>query len=61
MYIDALGKENLKWPTRYDDLFPYADGADSFWTGYFTSRANAKEYVRRGSRNLLASNKMYGL
>ena len=38
-YIDALGKANVQWPTKYDDMFPYADGPDSFWTGYFTSRA----------------------
>jgi hypothetical protein len=40
-------------------MFPYADGMYSFWTGYFTSRANDKEYTRRGSHNIHASNKLY--
>lgn len=25
MYIDSLYAANISWPTRYDDLFPYAD------------------------------------
>lgn len=51
-YIDAIssnGNQNIAWPTKYDDMFPYADTPESFWSGYFTSRANAKGYVRRGS------------
>ena len=31
---------------KVDDFFPYADGAHKFWTGYFTSRAGLKGYVR---------------
>jgi hypothetical protein len=42
-------------------MFPYADGENSFWTGYFTSRANAKGYIRKTSANLHASTKLYGL
>lgn len=42
-------------------MFPYADSKFSYWTGYFTSRANDKEYIRRGSHNLHASSKLYGL
>jgi hypothetical protein len=45
-YVDSIHKQNQTWPTKYDDLFPYADGPDSWWTGYFTSRPNAKAYVR---------------
>jgi alpha-mannosidase len=40
-------------------MFPYADGPDSYWTGYFTSRANHKEFIRRASQNMHASNKLY--
>lgn len=60
-YIDALASLDLTWTTKYDDMFPYADGSTSYWTGYFTSRANDKEYVRRGSHNLMASNKLFAL
>jgi len=42
-------------------MFPYADDDYSFWTGYFTSRSNDKDYIRRGSHNLHASSKLYGL
>lgn len=41
-YLNALKAQNLTWPVRYDDMFPYADQADDYWTGYFTSRANSK-------------------
>lgn len=51
MYIDAIAG-NAQWPTKYDDMFPYADNPLSFWTGYFTSRANDKGYIRRASHNL---------
>jgi hypothetical protein len=42
-YLDALIAQDLTWPVRYDDMFPYADIAEDYWTGYFTSRANSKK------------------
>ena len=48
-YLAAIHKTNIKLPTKYDDLFPYADGPNAYWTGYFTSRANLKGFVREGS------------
>jgi len=42
-YVDAIKGYNIEWPTKYDDMFPYSDSPDSYWTGYFTSRANDKE------------------
>ena len=47
-YLDSLIAQNIKWPTKYDDMFPYADFNEDYWTGYFTSRANAKIFVRNG-------------
>jgi len=61
MYVDAIAAENIEWPTKYDDLFPYADDDSSFWTGYFSSRANDKGYMRRASQTLHSSNKLFSL
>lgn len=61
MYVDAIAAENIEWPTKYDDLFPYADNAESYWTGYFSSRANDKGYMRRASQTLHSSNKLFAL
>ena len=38
--------EKTKLTEKSDDFFPYADGPHMFWTGYFTSRAALKGYVR---------------
>lgn len=61
MYIDALYAANISWPTRYDDMFPYADHPEDYWTGYFTSRPGAKWQVREGQAFLHASNWLYAL
>lgn len=61
MYIDAIAADNIEWPTKYDDGFPYADGDTAFWTGYFSSRANAKKYMRDASHTLHSSNKLFAL
>lgn len=58
-YIDAVAKQtNVTWPTKYDDMFPYSDNADSYWTGYFTSRPNDKEYIRKLEHNYHSSSKL---
>jgi alpha-mannosidase len=54
-YIDALHAQNLTWPTKYDDMFPYADNPQDYWSGYFASRQAAKKQVRDGQANLHAS------
>lgn len=60
-YIDVLYNSNLSWPTRYDDMFPYADKPEDYWTGYFTSRPGAKWQVREGQAFMHASNWLYSL
>ncbi|XP_052781407.1 lysosomal alpha-mannosidase-like isoform X1 [Mya arenaria] len=45
-YTYQLNRANKTWPTKSDDFFPYADREHTFWTGYFTSRAALKGYVR---------------
>jgi lysosomal alpha-mannosidase len=61
IYVDAVYADNLTWTTKYDDMFPYANNDVSYWTGYFTSRANDKEYIRRAEHTLHASNKLFAL
>ena len=61
MYIDALASHNIEWPTKYDDMFPYADNDASYWTGYFSSRPNDKKYMRDASHTLHSSNKLFAL
>ena len=61
IYLDAIKKQNLTYPIKTDDMFPYADQANDYWTGYFTSRPAAKGQVRDGQANLHASNKVYAL
>lgn len=61
MYVDAVYADNLTWTTKYDDMFPYADNDVSYWTGFYTSRANDKEYIRRAQHTLMASNKLFAL
>ena len=61
MYVDAIAKNEIVWSTKYDDMFPYADDKNSFWTGYFTSRANDKGNMRRASNTLHNSNKLFSV
>mmetsp|Transcript_30442 Transcript_30442/g.29829 ORF Transcript_30442/g.29829 Transcript_30442/m.29829 type:complete len:132 (-) Transcript_30442:773-1168(-) len=58
-YLNAIIDQDLTFPVKYDDMFPYADQAEDFWTGYFTSRANSKRQVRVGQGNLISSGKLY--
>ena len=58
-YINALKEENIEWPVRYDDMFPYADQAEDYWTGYFSSRSDKKGEDRIVQANLHASNKIF--
>jgi len=61
MYVDAVNAEGLVYSTKYDDMFPYADNDQSYWTGFFSSRPNLKEYIRRAEQTLHASNKLFAL
>ena len=58
--MKAVHAENIEWPVFYNDMFPYADDDQSYWTGFFSSRAALKGFVRdssahlRSAENLLA-------
>lgn len=45
-YTMAKLSENVTYVSKTDDLFPYAYAPHHFFTGYFTSRATLKRYVR---------------
>ena len=60
-YIDALHKTETVFPTKYDDLFPYADHSHDYWTGYFTSRANFKGMIREAGQEFSSLNSWYCL
>jgi hypothetical protein len=63
LYVKAVHEESQRsgvvWSVKTDDLFPYADGPHSYWTGYFTSRPALKGYVRTNSNLLHASEKLF--
>lgn len=42
IYTKELNALNHTFPSKSDDLFPLGDYYDSWWTGYFSSRANSK-------------------
>ncbi|KAK1259243.1 hypothetical protein QJS04_geneDACA021793 [Acorus gramineus] len=58
IYTDAKYAAKESWPLKTDDFFPYADRADAYWTGYFTSRPAFKRYVRDLSGYYLAARQL---
>ncbi|MED6160733.1 hypothetical protein PIB30_054120 [Stylosanthes scabra] len=58
LYTDAKNTANQSWPLKTDDYFPYADGENAYWTGYFTSRPAFKRYVRMLSGYYLAARQL---
>jgi hypothetical protein len=45
-YFGALNQETITWPVYEADFFPYADGSDAYWTGFFTSYSDLKGLIR---------------
>ncbi|XP_052196024.1 alpha-mannosidase [Diospyros lotus] len=58
IYTDAKNAENVSWPLKADDYFPYADNINAYWTGFFTSRPALKGYVRILSGYYLAARQL---
>ncbi|KAK3006027.1 hypothetical protein RJ639_016109 [Escallonia herrerae] len=57
-YTDAKFAAKESWPLKTNDFFPYADNANAYWTGYFTSRSALKRYVRLLSGYYLAARQL---
>ncbi len=60
MYIDAIFANDLVWSTKYDDMLTYPNNDVSYWTGYFSSQANVKEYIRRAQATLYKAKTLKG-
>ncbi|CAL9037049.1 probable alpha-mannosidase At5g13980 [Musa acuminata AAA Group] len=58
IYTNAKHAANESWPLKTDDFFPYADRANAYWTGYFTSRPALKGYVRLLSSYYVAARQL---
>lgn len=52
IYLEEVHKQNITFPLKADDFFPYADVPNGYWTGYFTSRVALKGNVRDTGRYL---------
>ena len=58
-YIDAINAKNITWPTKYDDMIQYSDTENDTWTGFYTTRPNQKDFIKRASNSIKAANKLY--
>jgi|TARA_B110001450_G_C17392889_1_gene388436 hypothetical protein len=57
-YIEAIKKENIKWPVRYDDFVPYMEKPD-WWTGFYSSRPDSKKFIHDFSSMTNGENKIF--
>lgn len=60
-YFDALDHSKASIPRYQADLLPYADGKNSYWTGYFGSRPILKSLVRQAGAALHSADTLYVL
>jgi alpha-mannosidase len=61
-YTDAkyamTKRDQIDWESRFDDVMPLANAANSYWSGYFTSRPGLKRQVRMATNFLSAARQM---
>ena len=58
-YMMAVKEEKLKYPTYTNDLFPYTEGDNEVWSGFFSSRPGLKKQVKDTSALLHSHNKVF--
>ncbi|KMZ67565.1 putative Lysosomal alpha-mannosidase, partial [Zostera marina] len=58
IYTDAKHAAKETWPFKTEDFFPYADSANGYWTGFFTSRPALKGFIRTLSSYYLAARQL---
>lgn len=44
-----IDEKEVGWEVREDDIFPNSDGEHQYWTGFFSSRPNAKYFFKLAS------------
>ena len=59
MYLDAIKKENIRWPTYTSDFLPLMEQRYEFWTGYYTSRPGMKKQVTSYSSLFHAQSRLF--
>lgn len=57
-YLKSLHQAHQVWPIKLDDFFPYADAANAYWTGYYTSRPSLKYQIKYGNALLQAAKQL---
>ena len=60
-YIKEINKLNVHYEEKNDDFMPYADMANNYWTGYFTSRPKLKKMVKESGRFLQTVRTLFAL
>ena len=60
-YFAALQASRPALPTFAGDLVPYADNGESFWTGFYSTKPELKDHVRRTSAAVDAAHSIYVL
>ena len=58
-YLDAVMNANSNWTVRTNDMFPYNDEPKQQWTGFYTTRPNLKQIIRKLSQDYHASMQLY--
>lgn len=53
-YVAAKFASTVQWELRQDDIFPLADDAHNYWSGFFTSRPALKKEERDASAAMQA-------
>eukprot|EP00003_Mantamonas_plastica_P005509 TRINITY_DN1441_c1_g2_i4.p1 TRINITY_DN1441_c1_g2~~TRINITY_DN1441_c1_g2_i4.p1 ORF type:complete len:1388 (-),score=486.72 TRINITY_DN1441_c1_g2_i4:112-4029(-) len=65
-YFDAvkkaeLQKPNIRFPIFTADFYPYADNAQSYWSGFYTSRPKLKRLAREADSMLRSAEILHSL
>jgi len=57
-YVNALKAENLEYPVKTDDFFPYAKANHFYWSGYYSTRPGFKKQVKETSAMFTAQSNL---